>query len=373
MARAPSSRTRPATRRTKPAPVRVALALQGGGTHTAFGWGVLESLLQAEEEGVLQIVAISGTSGGALNGAALAAGLAEGPSGARRRLEQLWEAVIEEARFRNPFTALPVGLTMDWNIDTTPLALAAAMATQVFSPYLLGLNTDALSRVIARVLPDLDGLALPGREPALYVCATQIERTERAIYASPPVVGDADQNPMPPVSPEALLASTCLPQLFPAVSTAQGWMWDGGFLGNPALEPLIGHCAEIIVVAINPLEREDAPPRTAVAIMDRLNEIAFNAALLMELRMIERINDFVGQGLLPHKKRVRVHRIADDAFMAKLGYTSKLNPNPDFVNSLRLRGRAAGNTWRAECQPGLGDAAIPSPIRHLLRKTRCGT
>lgn len=360
-------------RAKKSEPVPVALALQGGGTHTAFGWGVLESLLQAEEEGVIRIVAVSGTSGGALNAAALAAGLIDGPSGARRRLELLWDTVVAEARFVNPFTALPVGIAMDFNIDTTPLALATAFTTQMFSPYTLGLTGAALSRVVAQVLPDLDALALPGREPALYVCATQIERTERALFASPPVPGDAAQNPMPPVTPAALLASACVPQLFPSVHTEHGWMWDGGFLGNPALEPLIGHAADILIVAINPLERTDSPPRTATAIIDRVNEIAFNAALLMEVRAIERTNDLVAQGLLPHKKRVRLHRIADDAGMAKLGFASKLNPNHDFVRNLRMRGRTVGNAWRAAHEPGLGDPRTPSALRHLVRKVRAAT
>jgi len=368
MARAPKP-----PRPQKSEPVPVGLALQGGGTHTAFGWGVLESLLQAQEEGVIRIVAVSGTSGGALNAAALSAGLIDGPSGARRRLEQLWDTVVAEARYLNPFTALPVGLAMDFNIDATPLALATALTSQIFSPYALGLTGAALARVIDQVLPDLAALAVPNREPALYVCATQIERTERALFASPPVPGDATQNPMPPVTTEALLASACVPQLFPAVETAQGWMWDGGFLGNPALEPLIGHASDILVVAINPLERTDSPPRTATAILDRVNEIAFNAALLMEVRAIERTNDLVAQGLLPDKKRVRLHRIADDAGMAKLGFASKLNPNHDFVRSLRMRGRQVGNAWRAAHEPGLGDPATPSPLRHLVRKVRAAT
>lgn len=367
------ARTPKPPRPTRAAPVPVALALQGGGTHTAFGWGVLESLLQAEEEGVIRIVAISGTSGGALNATALAAGLTDGPSGGRLRLEQLWDSVVDEARFTNPFTALPVGLTMDWNIDATPLAMATALTSQFLSPYMLGLNSGALSRVISRVLPDLDALAVPNREPALYVCATQIERTERAVFASPPVPGDAQQNPMPAVTPEALLASACLPQLFPAVETAQGYMWDGGFLGNPALEPLLSHAADIIIVAINPLERDDMPPRTATAILDRVNELAFNAALLMEVRAIERVNDWVAQGLLPHKKRVRLHRIADDAGMAKLGFASKLNPNADFVRALRTQGRTIANRWLATHQPELGDPAAHSSIRHLVRKTRAAT
>ncbi len=367
------ARTPRPPRPTRAEPVPVALALQGGGAHTAFGWGVLESLLQAQEEGVIRIAAVSGTSGGALNAAALAAGLADGPSGARLRLEQLWDGVVDAARYLNPFTALPVGLTMGWNIDTTPLAMATTLTTQFLSPDMLGLNSGALARVIARVLPDLDALAVPNREPALYVCATQIERTERAIYASPPVAGGAQQNPMPPVSAEALLASACLPQLFPAVATPQGFMWDGGFLGNPALEPLLAHADDLIIVAINPLERDDMPPRTATAIFDRVNELAFNAALLMEVRAIERINDWVAEGLLPHKKRVRLHRIADDAGMAKLGYASKLNPNHDFVRTLRMRGRTVGNAWRAMHEPGLGDPATHSPLRHLVRKVRAAT
>lgn len=357
----------------RPAPVPVALALQGGGVHTAFGWGVLESLLQAEEEGTIRITAVSGTSGGALNAAALCAGLAEGPAGARRRLQALWDTVVDEARFVNPFTALPVGLALDWNIDATPLALATALSTQIFSPYTLGLTGNALTRVVRKVLPDLDALAMPGRTPALYVCATQIERTERALYASPPHPARAEQNAMPPVSVEALLASACVPQLFPAVHTREGWMWDGGFLGNPALEPLIGHAADILIVAINPLERDDSPPRTATAILDRVNEISFNAALLMEIRAIERMNRFVADGMLPGKKLVRIHRIADDAEMAKLGFASKLNPNVDFVRNLRHRGRTVANAWRAANEPGLGDDATPSPAAALVRKVRAAT
>jgi NTE family protein len=356
-------------------PIKVALALQGGGAHTAFGWGVLEGLLQAVEEGAIEITAVSGTSGGALNAAALAAGLSDGPSGARHRLEKLWDGVVAAARFTNPFTALPVGLAMDWNIDATPLALAANLATQFFSPDALGLTTASLANVIDTTLPDLAALAMPGRRPALYVCATDIERTARAIFASPPVPGDARQNAMPPVTREALLASACAPHLFPAIQIADKagggqWLWDGGFLGNPALEPLIAHADDLIIVQINPFERPGPPPRNAAAILDRVNELAFNSALLMELRGIEQINALIDEHNIPNRRKLRIHRIADDVEMAKLGHASKLNPNVDFVRKLRLRGRVVANAWRAEATPVLGNAAAGSPMAGMGRKLR---
>lgn len=356
-------------------PVKVALALQGGGAHTAFGWGVLEGLLQAVEEGAIEITAVSGTSGGALNAAALAAGLSEGPAGARHRLEVLWDGVVAAARFTNPFTTLPVGLAMDWNIDATPLALAANLAAQFFSPDALGLTTASLAQVIDATLPDLAGLAMPGHRPALYVCATDIEKTERAIFASPPVPGDASQNAMPPVTRDALLASACAPHLFPAIQATskeggRRWLWDGGFLGNPALEPLIAHADDLIIVQINPFERPGDPPRSANAILDRVNELAFNAALLMELRGIEQINGMIDRYGIKDRKKLRVHRIADDVEMAKLGSASKLNPNVDFVRKLRLRGRVVANAWRAEAAPVLGNRAAESPAAYLTRKLR---
>ena len=328
---------------------RIGVALQGGGAHGAFTWGVLDRLVDEVVEGRLEIAAISGTSAGALNGAALALGLLQGPVPAREMLAKLWRRNSELSEF-NPLVIQSRIMEIEergaWNIDDSNVASLTSLFALRFSPYDLGaLYHNLLEPLIDSALPDLDRLN-GANGPALFICATQISDNSRKIFRRPHITRDA------------LLASACLPTEFKAIEIGKERYWDGGYLGNPALKPLFDRdetsqpVDDIIVIRTNPLLRTDGWPTSARQIADRLNEITFNAALILEADGICTVNK-----LLAHLKEdsacrskyreIRLHMIADDPLMQALGYVSKFNPYPPFLDYLHGAGRRAADTWLA--------------------------
>ena len=307
------------------------LALQGGGSHGAFTWGVLDRLL---EEPGLRIDGISGTSAGAMNAVVLAHGhLQGGADGAKEALDTFWRKV-SEAALLSPFkrSFLDV-LTGRWTLDNSPVFVAMDMAARIWSPYNLnprGANPlgDLLDEMI-----DFD--ALDHSSIQLFVTATNV-RTGRAR-----VFRNAE------LSTGALMASACLPTLFQAIEIDGDPYWDGGYAGNPTISPLVRECDanDIVLVQINPVERPGVP-RTAAEIQNRLNEVSFNSPLLKELRMIALLRQVSDPG---HAEgalwaRMRMHRIATDA-MLKLGYSSKMIAEWAFLCELRDEGRKAANDF----------------------------
>ena len=252
----------PKSRKTKP----ITLALQGGGSHGAMTWGVLDRLLEDDR---LTIRAISGTSAGAMNAVVLADGMAEGGrEGARKALTTFWKAVSDAARF-SPIQRSPLDRMMgNYSLDTSPSYLFFEGLTRMFSPYDLNpMGTNPL-RSLLNDLVDFDRVNAPC-DLAVHVTATNV-RTGRPRVFGPGELGT-----------EAVLASACLPQMFPAIEIDGEAYWDGGFSGNPALYPLLTstESPDILVVQINPLVRADLP-RTARDIMNRVNEISFNSSLV---------------------------------------------------------------------------------------------
>jgi NTE family protein len=308
-------------------PLLVDLALQGGGAHGAFAWGVLDRLL---EEPWLRIEAISGTSAGAMNAAVLADGhAAGGAEGARAALERFWSAVSRAARF-SPIRRTPLDVLLGrWTLDASPAFVALDLAARLVSPYQLNpLGSNPLTDVLAGVV-DFDRLA---RAPIrLFVTATNVRTGQGRIFENAEVTSDV------------LLASACLPTLFQAVEIEGEAYWDGGYSGNPTITPLVRDCSsdDTILVQINPVERPGVP-RTAREINNRVNEVSFNATLLKELRMIAVLREVANPGDCEGAlwARMRVHRIASAA-MAELGYSSKLNAEWDFLTFLRDEGRQA--------------------------------
>jgi NTE family protein len=317
---------------------KIGLGLQGGGAHTAFSWGVLDRLLDEVSAGNLRIEAVSGTSGGAINAAICVYGLIQGPDQAKRLLREFWELVSAQSLWPpNPFSLLfPETSPERWNVDWTPTAIGLGIAEQIFSPYYDLLFKNPLDAIIRKVIPDFDALKKGGNgAPLLFVCATDVNKTARRIFEQKEI------------TPETLLAAACYPTLFQAIEINKVFYWDGGYLGNPALNPLVDQSDDLLTVSINPIDRAGGPPKTSRQILNRVNEIGFNAAWVMEMRQILLINKLLEDKVLQSNKYKpkRFHIIRDDAFMEAIGVASKLNPSADFVDELFERGREKADEW----------------------------
>ena len=307
------------------------LALQGGGSHGAFTWGVLDRLL---EEKWLRIAAISGTSAGAMNAAVLASGWADGAAeGARRALANYWERVSRAATF-SPLRRSPLDRMMGrWTLDTSPAYVVMDLMSRLLSPYDLNPAGFNPLRNILEESIDFGHLA---RSPIkLFVTATNVRTGRGRIFRNPEITGDV------------LLASACLPTVFRAVEIDGEAYWDGGYAGNPTITPLVreSDAHDTILVQINPRERADVP-RSAADILNRINEISFNSPLMKELRMIALLRQVAdpGTGEGARWAQMRTHRIMTDA-LAKFGASSKFNAEREFVAMLREEGRRAATEF----------------------------
>lgn len=349
-----------------PQPPRVALALQGGGAHGAFTWGVLDRLLEEAAAGRLAITAISGASAGALNAATCAAGLARSPGVAREKLLALWETIERNAHVWSPALSWmpPQPGASPYNIDWTASAFFRDVWRQFVSPYDLWWYSNGL-RPIALNAIDFPALNDRGRAPPVYLGATEVRATRRDIFTQPGLTVDH------------VLASACIPEAFRAIEIGDDVYWDGGFLGNPPLEPLFAHASDLVVVWINPLHRPEGPPRSARDILDRLNEITFNISLVAELRGIRLINKLLAAGKLTgdHGYRpIRLHFIADEPWLSALGLASKTTPPPGLVGKLYEVGRQAANDWALASLPDVAHspaiAASEELIEALLDQVR---
>jgi NTE family protein len=316
------------------------LALQGGGAHGAFTWGVLDRLL---EEPWLCIDGISGTSAGAMNAAILVHSFAQGGAPqARAALEAFWRKV-SDAALLSPFRRTPLDVLLGrWTLDNSPLFIAADMMARVFSPYDLNpLGGNPLRDILSETI---DFAHLSDGEIKLFVTATNVRTGRGRVFRNDDL------------SPDVLLASACLPTLFQAVEIDGEAYWDGGYSGNPTITPLVRECRshDTILVQINPVERPGTP-RTARDILNRLNEVSFNAVLLKELRMIALLRKVAqpGDDESANWARMRIHRVASAA-MVDLGYSSKLNAEWDFLTMLRDEGRRAAETFLSAHGDDLG-------------------
>ena len=332
---------------------RINLALQGGGAHGAFTWGVLDRLLQ---EDWLEIAAISGTSAGALNGAALKAGLARGGrEGARENLAWLWSQVSEvnDLRLDRWVSALfpyPEAINR-WIEAFTPAAWMDQLSRMI-SPYDSGpFYVNPLERIVERFEYG-DVCAKEG--PDFFVSATNVRTGKIRVFS-----GDE-------INADAILASACLPNLFRAIEMEDPQtgrteaFWDGGFTGNPALFPLFEpqYPRDVLIVNINPLLREGVP-RTPAEIEERVNEISFNSSLLRELRAIQFVRRLIADGRLSEggMKDVLIHMIADDDVMTDLGAATKVTPTNGTLERLHGAGVAAAERFLSAHGGDLGQRA----------------
>lgn len=320
--------------------ILIDLALQGGGSHGAFTWGVLDRLLQ---ESRFKIEGVSGTSAGAMNAAVLAGGYARsGAEGARAALAAYWRRISDAARF-SPFQRSLIDRVLGrWTLDNSPLFFMFDTISRLYSPY--DLNPSG-SNPLLPILEDLIDFDLLRNSPVkVFITATNV-RTGR-----PRVFRNAD------VSPEVLLASACLPTLFQAVEIDGESYWDGGYSGNPTLTPLVNELVsdDTIIIPINPVERPGTP-KSANEILNRLNEVSFNAVLLKELRMMALLRRAVdpGSGEGAQWAKMRVHLVRNK-IMDTLDYSSKLNAEWDFLSMLFEEGRKAAEEFLAEHGDSIG-------------------
>lgn len=311
----------------------VNLALQGGGAHGAFTWGVLDRLL---EDGRFTVEGISGTSAGAMNAVVLVDGLMKGgPDGARAALASFWHAVSAAAR-SNPIRRSPLNiLTGDWSLDNSFTYLWFDILSRVASPYELNpMNLNPLRDLVEETI-DFDRVNAC-TDIKLFISATNVHTGRVKVFG-------CDE-----VSPDVLMASACVPFLYQAVEIDGVPYWDGGYMGNPSLWPFFYECGaeDVVLVQINPIERRETP-KTAREILNRFNEITFNSSLLREFRAIDFVTRLIDDGRLSDDeyKAIRMHLIHGGEAMLDLSASSKLNPERQFLEHLRDIGREAASLW----------------------------
>jgi NTE family protein len=323
-------------------PPTIALALQGGGSHGAFTWGVLDRLLEEVAADRLRISAISGSSAGAINAALAASGLVLGGADiARRKLVDFWRALSRRGLLagNSLFYGEP-NILGGFNLDFSPIAIAMEAMGLVVSPYTNPFYSDGLAPLLAQAFPAEDVAALnAAATPRLFVTATDVTSNGRAIFTQPDI------------STDAIRASACLPTEFKAVTIGDAVYWDGGYLGNPALAPLLEHAQDLMLVLVNAFHRDAMPPHSAPAILDRLNEITFNASIVLEVNAIEAINRLLaelasaGVSYAGRYKPIRLHAIRNDTFVEQLGFVSKNSTSWDFLSRLHDAGFQTAEAW----------------------------
>lgn len=321
----------------------VNLALQGGGAHGAFTWGVLDKLL---EDGRIGIDGICATSAGTMNACALAWGMHKGgPDKAREALHDFWQNISLAGKKANPVQKMPLEKIMEkfmpWKSDDSLSYFLLDSMTRLFSPYQLNpFDLNPLRDVLADSI-DFDEL----REcdcVKLFISATHVHSGKVKVFSTKEINLDV------------VMASACLPFMFKAVEVNGEDYWDGGYMGNPALFPLFyeTETRDVMIVHINPMERAKTP-QSAHEIMNRINEISFNSSLLKELRAVAFVKKLIEHDMLKDEHKddfmdILVHSIRSDDVMTELSVSSKFNSDWDFLTGLRDEGRETMAAWLEE-------------------------
>jgi len=322
----------------------VSLALQGGGSHGAMTWGVLDRL--CEEDNIV-IDSISATSAGAMNATVFAYGMASGgKEKAKQSMETFWKKVsfsVSLSPMQTNFFDKMMGLSRG---EISPVAHAADMMRHLFSPYQFNfLDINPLEDIINSVV-DFEELSAKNKIK-LFVNATNLKTGKIKIFNSQEL------------NAKSLMASACLPYVSQTVVIDNERYWDGGFSGNPALSPLIyeSQTSDIVIVQVTPFNLDDIPT-SIPEIIDRANEISFNTALIKELKGIEIMNDLITRNKLKddsHYRVIRTHMIANEDIMSALGRSSKMNADWEFLQYLKELGRQAAEDWIDKGYPKVGD------------------
>lgn len=316
--------------------IQVNLALQGGGSHGAFTWGVLDKLL---EDGRLTFPGISGTSAGAINAVLYEAGMMnDGPDGARQSLHDFWYKLSLAGHWSPVKRGVLDKLLGSWNLDKSLGFRFNKSLAQAFSPYQLNpLNINPL-KLLLETAVDFEQVRRCSTTK-LFISATNVETGRVKVFNHHELTADM------------VAASCCLPMMFQAIEIDGIPYWDGGYVGNPVLFPFYEStdCPDIVVVQINPIERKGTP-KTPREITDRVNEIGFNSSLLKDLRSIEFVSRLIKKGVLSDKeyRDNHVHIIENQKELIPLGVSSKMNVEWKFLTHLRDIGRETAALWLEE-------------------------
>jgi len=312
----------------------LSLALQGGGAHGAFTWGVLDRLLEDER---LVFDGISATSAGAMNATVMVYGYQQGGrAGARAALGNFWRR-IAHAQAQTPFQATWWDrLVGNHALDNSPAFVWLDFVTRVLSPYQLNPTDWNPLRDVLTASVDFEAMRRSKLPIQLFLCATNVRSGKVKVF------NESD------LSADAVMASGCLPFLFKAVEIDGEAYWDGGYMGNPAIFPLIYRCGtpDIMVVHVNPIMREELPV-TAGEILNRINEISFNSSLMREMRAISFVTRLIDDGEveMDRLKRLHIHAISAEERMRDFSVLSKFNADWDFLLDLKEVGRAHADVW----------------------------
>lgn len=307
---------------------KIALALQGGGSYGAFTWGVIDFFL---EDNRLEIESISGTSAGGMNAVALAHGIMKGgPEEGRKELGDFWKKVSQEGG--------------RYTTHSSPAAKYFMKSTQLFfnvmqnfySPYQFNpLNLNPLKETLEQVF-DFKKLRAFKGTPKIFLCATHVSSGKLKIFHTKDL------------SAEVMMASACLPTLFQAVEVKGEHYWDGGFVGNPVIYPLIydTDATDVVVVQLSVMRRP-ALPTTPQEIIDRQKEITYNACLMREMRSISFISNLMDEGLLntPSMKRMYIHMVRNESLFSQIDLSSAMDSRLDFITMLYEEGRKTAKKW----------------------------
>jgi NTE family protein len=323
----------------------VNLALQGGGAHGAFAWGVLDKLL---EDGRLAVEGICATSAGTMNACALAYGMhLGGPERARQALHDFWWNIHRSGQTHNPVRLLPWERWLGRGMEHSLAYMFFDSLTRMLSPYQFNpFDINPLRDVLLEAI-DFDELRRC-ECVKLFISATHVASGKVRVFEAKDM------------SIDVAMASACLPFLFKAVTVGGEDFWDGGYVGNPALFPLYydTESRDVIIVHINPIVRQETP-RRAPDIMNRLNEISFNSSLLKEMRAIAFVKKLVEHDMLKdeyktHFKDVLVHSVRADKALCEFSVASKFSSDWDFLTKLRDRGREQMADWLNEHFDAIG-------------------
>ena len=322
----------------------VNLALQGGGAHGAFVWGVLDRLLA---DGRIGIEAISATSAGAMNAVALASGMAVGGSeAAREGLHHFWEEVSRTDLMFDVFAPLNQWIqALKLPPEYHPHHAAIHFLTHVLPPAMLNpFNLNPLRAVLLKVI-DFDRLNQSVKAPQLFLNATNIRTGKIKVFETPQI------------SIEAVLASACLPPYFQAIEIDGEHYWDGGYLGNPAIFPLIYRrgSKDIVIVQVTAMRRDELPA-SAADVLHRITEISFNSSLMREMRAVAFATRLIDNGELDGTRhsRMLIHWIGNDRLMSQLGTATQFHPEWSLLCRLRDAGREATDRWLAQHFDAIG-------------------
>lgn len=320
----------------------VDLALQGGGAHGALTWGVLDRLLEDDR---IEIATLSGTSAGAMNAVVVAAGLdSGGREGARENLEKFWKAVSDAAMTSPIQRSIWDRLTDSYSMDRSPSYLFFEQLSRQFSPYELNpMNINPLRDLVSSMV-DFDCVN-HCTDIKVFVTATNVRTGRGKTFTQPELTVDT------------LMASACLPLIFQAVEINGEAYWDGGYIGNPALHPLVEDKAtrDLIVVQINPMVRDNIP-KNSREIINRINEITFNSSLIKELRAIELLHQVIASGNLDAEiyRDILVHIIHAEEDLKGLEASSKMNAEWSYLLYLKDRGRSWASAFLENHYDDLG-------------------